>query len=238
MKRVRRRKKLKLKTKIVIIILLIISLTYFFVQKYLEVLNPKIIEVANQKITKTFKYYLSTDISYDLLKKITLEDLIIIRKNNNGEILTVDFDLEKSYKVLDEITNVLNDKIYNLEQGKVAMKDHDIVYSENGLIIKFPLFLASSYALISNLGPEVYLKINFIETILTNIKTKVTNYGLNNALLEIYVTVELNQELISPVVKDNFKINYDILIASKIINGRVPEFYENGIVNDNLLKEN
>ena len=49
--------------------------------------------------------------------------------------------------------------------------------------------------------------------------------GINNALVEIYVTVELKTDMISPVSEKTNKIDYDVLIASTVINGRVPEFY-------------
>ena len=67
--------------------------------------------------------------------------------------------------------------------------------------------------------------INFVGSVLTNIKTKITDYGINNALVEIYVTVVLQTDLISPVVEKENKIDYDVLIASAVINGRVPEIY-------------
>lgn len=62
-------------------------------------------------------------------------------------------------------------------------------------------------------------------SVLTNIKTKITDYGINNALVEIYVTVVLDTNLISPVVEKSNKINYDVLVASTVVNGRVPEVY-------------
>ena len=58
-----------------------------------------------------------------------------------------------------------------------------------------------------------------------NIKTKVTNYGFNNALLEIYVTVELQKLIITPLGKKTTPFNYDIIIGALVINGAVPEFY-------------
>ena len=62
-------------------------------------------------------------------------------------------------------------------------------------------------------------------SVLTNIKTKITDYGINNALVEIYVTVVLDTNLISPVVEKSSKIDYDVLVASTVVNGRVPEVY-------------
>ena len=88
-----------------------------------------------------------------------------------------------------------------------------------------PLFINSKSMFLSNLGPNIYIPINFVGSVLTNIKTKITDYGINNALVEIYVTIVLETNLISPVVDEMSKINYDVLVASAVINGRVPSVY-------------
>ena len=43
--------------------------------------------------------------------------------------------------------------------------------------------------------------------------------------MEIYVTVVLDTNLISPVVEKSSKLDYDVLVASTVVNGRVPEVY-------------
>ncbi len=237
MNRIRKRKKLKLSTQIFIIIILISTLTYFFVHSYLQNLNPKIIEVSEQKIDKSFQYFLSTDVGYQLLNGLDLEDIIEINKNSAGEILNVDFDLDKAYQVLAIITTELTGSIKRLESGKINLVDENILSHNGQLVLELPMFIASKYALLSNLGPKIYLQINFIGNLLTNLKTKVTNYGLNNALVEVYVSIEISRELISPVVKNTNTISYDVLISSKIINGRVPAFYGDSLVKESNIVE-
>ncbi len=216
MNRIRKRKRLKLKTKILIIISLIISLTYFFMHYYLNSINPRIVEVANQKVNQTYRYFLSSNVSYDLLKNLDLEDLLIINKNAEGEILNVDFDLDRSYKILDIVTNELTRDITNLENN-------------SSFYLELPLLSNSKYALLSNLGPKIYVQVNMMSNLLTNLETKITNYGINNALAEIYITIELDYELLSPIIKTMDAINYDVLISSKILNGRVPAIYGDGL---------
>ena len=232
MKRIRQRKKLNMKTKISIIIILIGALTYFFVHTYYRELNPKIVNVAKQEINKVYKYFLSSHLSYDIMAKTNFDDVLDIYKNQDGEILNVNINLEKTYQVLDIITKELTQNITDLEQGKSDLTSRNLSPGVKGLILTVPLFSASSNALLSHLGPKVYLQVNFIGSLLTNIKTKVTNYGLNNALIEIFITVEATHEIISPVQKEEQKISYDVLVASKIINGRVPAIY-----GDTLTKE-
>ena len=59
----------------------------------------------------------------------------------------------------------------------------------------------------------------------TNIKTKVSNYGLNNALVEVYVVIETKQQLVIPFTKKNLNFKYEILVSSYFINGKIPGIY-------------
>jgi len=227
MKRLKVKRKLKLSTKIFFISLLIIFLTFFLTFTYFKKVNPKIIEITKIKINKITEQFLSMNIGYEILRDEVLEDILIIEQNKNEEIVYVDYNLEKAYKVLDLVSKKITSNLNNLEQGKIELSitDNNIKASKNGLILELPLFISSDNAFLTNLGPKVYIKVNFVGSVLTNIKTKITDYGMNNALIELYVTVEITEEIISPVVKKEEKINYDVLIAAKVINGKVPAIY-------------
>ena len=91
----------------------------------------------------------------------------------------------------------------------------------------------------SNLGPKIPVKIKFIGSILTGVKTKVTDYGINNSLIEVYTTISIQTLVITPVSKDRKTRNYEILVSSKIIEGKVPEIY-GGVMekSSNISKQN
>ena len=55
----------------------------------------------------------------DLLSGEYLDDILIITKNKNQEIMTVDFNLEQAYIVLSEITRRLQENLGELEKGKI-----------------------------------------------------------------------------------------------------------------------
>lgn len=232
MKTFKRKRKIKLFKLLIIIVVLIVLLTYFFLHVYYKKVNPKIIEVAEIKLKKFTSSFLSNNIGYDILNNKNLENILVINKNKNGEILYVDYNLDKAYEALQVVTNVIEDNIRDLEVGKFEnIRDENIISNNNGLILEVPLFIASDNALLSSFGPKIYMKVNFVGTILTNIKSKITDYGFNNALVELYVTIKITEELITPVTKNEIMIDYDVLVASKVINGRVPEFY-GGIINE------
>lgn len=226
MMRMRIRKNYRISRIIILIIILIFFFTYTLYSIYNKKITPQIIDVAEMKLQKFTESFLSNNIGYDILNDEIIKDILVINKNNDGEILYVDYNLDQAYLVLDIVTKKLDSLINDLENGQVEnLDDANIENSKYGLIMKIPMFIASDYALMANMGPTIYLKINFTGSILTNIKSKITNYGMNNALVELYVTIKINEELMAPVVNKTLNIEYDVLIASQVINGRIPEYY-------------
>ena len=211
--------------------------TFSLIKIYSDKLSSKVVHVAEAKIKKFTESFLSNNIGYDLFLEDELEDILLINKNEEGEILYVDFNLKQAYFVLDKVTTVLNSLLQDLENGKIEVEnDKDIVSNDTGLILSLPMFVSSDSVLLANLGPKVYFKVNFVGSVLTNIRSEIRDYGLNNALVELYVTIKISEELIAPVTKNTQEVEYDVLIASQVINGKVPAYYGGAIVEkSNLL---
>ena len=88
-----------------------------------------------------------------------------------------------------------------------------------------PLGVVSNSVFFANLGPKIPVYLHFIDSVLTQVKTKVTDYGINNALLEVYLNVTISYEIISPVTETKKTLDYQLLMDSKVIQGRVPNLY-------------
>ena len=236
MRKLKIRKSYKISRILFIVISLIFFLTLNLIIIYYKKVSPKIINLAEVKLQKFTESFLSNNIGYDILNDENIDNILVINKNEEGEILYVDYNLDQAYLALDVVTNEIYELIRNLEQGKFSdIKDSEIEASKNGLILKMPLFISSNYPLLANLGPKIYTKINFVGSILTNIKSQITDYGMNNALVELYVTIKINEELITPVTNEVLETEYDVLIASKVINGRVPAYYGGAIIEKSSL---
>lgn len=223
MTKFKKRKKYKISKVVILDMALIFFFTYILFIGYSKFVSKRLIDIAHVKLNEFMDYFLSNKVNYDLFKGDNLKDIIVINKNSDGEILYVSYDMDKSYKVLDLVTKELEDNINDLENGNVG-NTQNISGGKNGILLKLPMFIGNN-AIISNLGPKIYVPINFVGSILTNLKTKITDYGINNALVEIYVTVKLSTNIISPTSSKEMVIDYDALIASVVVNGRVPSVY-------------
>lgn len=225
MKRFKRRKNLKISKVIYMEVALIFFFTGFLLYLYNKFTSPKLIEAANIKLNEFMESFLSNNINYDLLKDDVISDLIVINKNDDDEILYVTYDMNQAYYALEVVTQELETAISTLENGDGEVDSQNIVVGKRGIALKIPFLVGTRSMLIASFGPKIYVPINFVGSVLTNIKTKITDYGINNALVEIYVTVELKTNLIAPVISSAKQINYDVLVASTVINGRVPKVY-------------
>lgn len=238
MKRFKNKKKFisTIKFKCFIVFFIIINSLLLFMS-YGSNMNKDVVVLIDSKVDKVLYQFFSDLITDDVINKKSVGDILLVTKNKNDEILLVNYDLEKTYKILTDVSSVLKNAISDLENGniKVGIEDDFLCNSSKGLVVNIPLFLNSKNIFLNNLGPRIPVIVRFNETLLTNIKTKVTNYGLNNALLEIYITVEIKKIIITPVKTFDDVFNYDILISALVVNGSVPNFYGGITSNSSIL---
>ncbi|MBR4231527.1 MAG: hypothetical protein IKR74_05210 [Bacilli bacterium] len=172
---------------------------------------------TSKRIENISKIYFEKELySYlnNISRQVILDDILQIYKNKDGEILYVDYNMTNTYMLLDQVTkNIINE---------LNKKEY--------IVLKLPFLIGVNNAFFSNLGPRITIKIDFIDSLLTNIYSKITNYGMNNALVESYIKISITGKIITPVGNSEKKVDYNMLIASKVINGRIPLYY-GGLIN-------
>ena len=149
----------------------------------------------------------------------SLNDLISVVLNDKGEILTVDYNMDKVYDVSQIITDSL---ITDMAESSLNQN--------TSFVLMLPFGTISNSVFLTNLGPKIPVLINLVDSVFTNVKTKLTNYGINNALVEVFMEISLKYEIITPVIKEEHKLDYTMLLDAKIIQGTVPDWYGSSIV--------
>ena len=225
----RKKSYLSLKMQVSIFIIGVVTITAFLFITFNKKVSPKLSHVANLEFAKVIN---ATASNYQTILNIPLDDLFVVNLNDKNEILTVDYKMEEIYKISNEVTKELLNNINKAEQNEYSMYlKNDLNYHQNNtVLLMLPMGIVSNYVFLNNLGPRLPVVFHFVNSVFTNVKTKMTNYGINNALVEIYLEVSLKYELITPVDFQNQNLDFTIMLGAKIINGTVPNWYGNELI--------
>ncbi len=223
----RKKKHVTMSYKIGMTLFLIFFFCFFFLKEINDLMTPKLVEIAARNIEK-LSYNIFND--YSVLTNMSeedLKDLLVINKNKNDEIINISYNTKKAYQVTQKIVKYMKENYQSIESGDklIDYYDEELSDLEDGLILRLPIGLASNHIFFANLGPKIPVKVKFVGTLLTNLKTKVHNYGINNVLVELYVDVSMTHEIMTPVTFQNKEIKYEILIGAEVIEGEVPSYY-------------
>lgn len=231
MKRLKYKKRwqFKLSRIILILVVLIIINTMFLFAIFSKKLNESLIASTKKEIEEITINIVTKNLAKEKLKQITAEDLIIIIKNDKDEITDVDFKLDKAYKALIDIKDDIEKEVINLKSGAVPSNATSI--GEN-LVIKIPYYAYTNNALLMNLGPKIHVKINLLESIVGDVYTKISSYGINTVLINLYMKFYLIESFLYPSVSEKIELEFEVLVATKVIQGKIPSFY-NGVLESN-----
>ena len=217
-----------------ILIIVFIILTFRFINKKV---SPILMDYAESYIKKVTNLIINKAISKQLSEELNIEDLFIITKDGNDYIRTIDFNPTLVNKALTIITNNIQLNLKYLEEGKIDSIDLpdnveiklDNDKSNKGVIYEIPSGVVFNNSLLANLGPKIPVKLNLIGDIVSNINASVTNYGINNALIEVSVTVSVEEMVLLPITSKKIKVESNVPVAMKLVQGTVPNYYFNGL---------
>ena len=207
----------RLKRKYYILITFLISLFLFIIifSLYSKKLNPKLNDYIDFLVKD--EIYRKVIKSNNFITNEEVNDILSIDKNDSNEIVYLDYNMDKTYKLL-------NKYIESLKKDNSKSK-----------ILTVPFFIAGDNIIISSLGPKIKFKYEIIDNVKGKIKTKVTDFGVNNALVEMYFELEIGYLVVIPMNKKESVLKTEILISSKVINGKVPTFYGKNIFKESSI---
>lgn len=212
-------KKISLLNRVVLIILIIIIVFLLIINKINKVTSPILMIQAKEKAYNIITKTINGSVNKVVSKNLNSNDLFIMTYDSDGTITSIDFDSLVINKVLTSISLEIENSIADIDSETCAI----------------PFGVVFNNSFLSNLGPKVPIKMQLVGSVINNIKTKITNYGINNALIEIYVNIEVNVQVVLPFVSDKVSVETLIPIALKLIRGNVPDYYSGNGSGDSLL---
>ena len=232
----------KNKVFIVFNILLIVSV-FIFIKYIGNKINDKFLAFAEIEATKIAKYIVNYATSDEMLEDFSEKKYFVTNKNADDEIKSIEFNAIEVNKILNKVTSNILELFIELERGESRIIDlsRNILINskikgyKKGIIFEIPTGLSSNNFILSNLGPAIPIKLSITGEIESYISTTVVEYGINNALITVYININVSEQIMMPFMTKKITISQQIPISMNIMNGKIPNYYNNSMGNNSPL---
>lgn len=219
----------------IVILICLILVCYSFINYYSNKALPIMMTYAEAETKKLIILVINKAVTKQI-NNVDINNIFDVTYNKDGEVILVDFNSKRTSIALSTITSLVEFNLRAIEEGKIDMLElpdntldsYNTDLLEKGIIVEVPLGVINGSVLLANLGPKVPVKLSLIGDVSSGFSTEVTEYGINNALIKLYIDVDVNARIIMPFVSDEISISSNIPIAMKVIQGKIPEYYLNG----------
>ena len=232
MSRVRLKSKHKVKTinKVVIISILVFFNSVFMLITFNRITKPILLDYAKNKIELETKTLIAETISNEIIDNISnYEDIFKMVNNNKNETVLIDYDTIKINKILNNITLNLINNLKSIE---------DSTFSNNNTVYFIPFGAVTNLGTSNWIGPQIPIKIMTSGNVESKIITNLKEYGINNLVLETFIDINVNTNILLPYTSEFINVNYKVPIIKKVIGGKIPSVYggmystSSNIIND------
>lgn len=169
---------------------------------------------SEKKAKDVIDVAMESGLSSESLNILKDRDLYKVTRNSSNEIIMIDYDSYLVNLFLRDVSNNISNALRD-EEGDVSF------YVPLGSVFKNPI--------INGKGPKIPVRMELLGSVTTNIETKVTEYGINNSLIEMSICVVVKEKVVLPVISNTIKVENSYPISYKVITGKVPVYYGKGI---------
>lgn len=174
-------------------------LIYTYAKSYAETL---FLNAANIAVVNILK---ENSISYDNIARLS--------KNSEGQISSLEIDIEKINLLKSLISNEMSDDLSDKEY-------YDL---------KIPIgsLLGNEYT--TGIGPKINFSMQVTATAIVDFKSNFYSAGINQVLHQILITIKINGNILMLGCTDSFSVSTTAIAAQTVIVGLTPDAYTNVI---------
>lgn len=211
--------------KLFIIILLGIIISIIILTLINNKIMPVYINYSEAEIKRVVTNVINKSITIDLTNQFDSNNLFIINTDNNTNLTIVDFDPVILNRVISSISNLVYDNLQLInKKDEMILKKYNISDS----VFYIPSGIIFNSIILNNIGPKIPIKMEQISSVNPYIDTKISEYGINNSLIEVFINVSVDVRMVLPFYSKNLSIIVKVPLAVKLIQGNVPEYYQKG----------
>lgn len=202
-------------------------------------IKPTVMDIAKDK---TREYATRTiNAAVKSTENLSFDTLVDVSYDNNDNVALLGWNAAEVSKTLRDATERAEYFLYGMNQGgeipnvddptidPVEFGDRpEDIPKKDPTVIEIPIGMATGSTILANLGPKIPVHFEIIGSVQTNIVHEVKEFGVNAALFEIFIPVTVDVQIVIPFSTEVAEITTDVFVDSRVIMGRVPEFYNAG----------
>ncbi|MEN1969770.1 sporulation protein YunB [Lentibacillus sp. N15] len=217
-----------------LLFVLMIGLTFVIVNAGIK---PTLMDVAESKTTEFATRGINAAVQF--AGDYNFEDMTEFTQDNDGNITSWKFDSGAVNEINRYATDKVEEFFLRMNSGKVPdeeTSDLDLEYgdtvegkrTEDPTLVEIPLGQVTGNTVLANLGPKIPVNLEFTGNVKTDVVHEVEDFGINSAMVKIYIHVEGQVQTIIPFSSSVKDVSTDVYITSGVVIGKVPDYYGGG----------
>jgi len=179
--------------------------------------SPLII-YAKQKSQLYASILINDSISQQIVPYIDTSKIINMETKSNGYVTSVIVDVYQVNLLISQMTKQI--------QEQLLIYQDDTNHELNHLTL--PMGVMFNNPILSNLGPNISIRLKIIGSVYTDIVSSVKPYGINNSLIEVVIKTKVTFQVTIPFQEDEISVEINTPLLIEIIQGSVPHYYYTG----------
>lgn len=203
---------------ILTVLIFMLILINYYGKRYLNRLNKFITENNRLIVKKEINNFIISN-KIDDSKK--LYKLIY---DDNKNVTSAELNINYINYYLSDYIKSFNDHLKNSLYNELTKDYFKSIKTKNNTYLLVPIGIIYDNPFLFNVGPNIILHYDYISSITFNVELDISDYGLNNILVNIYLNLDVEQSALKPILDTTNKYNYRFLISSNIVYGKVSDY--------------
>ena len=217
--------------KFLITFIFLIIFTFIILVFLSNKVMPFYMNYSEAEMKRVVTTVINKSVTEEVTNQLEVDSLFVLKKENDNTII-VDFDPVIVNRVMSKISDVVYNNLKLIsKKDKLTLEKYNIdesyFYIPSGIIF--------NTTMLNNIGPRIPINLEIISSVNPNLKTEVTEYGINNSLIEVYIHVIVDVKMILPMYSNTMQIVVVVPLAVKLIQGEVPKYYQRGYASSTLF---
>ena len=210
---------------IVIIIIIVIIIQVLTVN-----ITPALKTIADKEVNRFCQMVINNT---PLPVQLDHQELITINRSGD-EIATINFNTNYASSIGAKMVNQLDELFVAIEEGTYKKSDNSFyqrrvqkMSDEGGVIATIPIGALTRNPFLARIGPKIKLRYETISAITCSVEKDIQSYGVNHVMVSLKLVIKIKMMVLLPFYNEEFNKDYDYPLVMEIIEGEVPNWYQN-----------